>query len=198
MTCIRSVALVLSLGVAPLQAQTIAENAEGRVRVAGNELLVESTINDPSAVRVGAPATQNGVGKWSFDVLIGGSRDEIVMFQGKQTTYGDRPGGVWWGGIKRPNFGVGDDRAMFNWIEVSYNEGVRFYLPVYAPAFIGAVGIIPDHLATSAWRIYVQGDGNFVLYEIVEGRPCPRWAISWLEHNGTGFIPRSALVPPCN
>lgn len=196
MTAIVVCLAVLLLAAAPLAAQTLADNSEGRTRVAGNELLVESKIDDPAAVRTGAPATQNSVGKWSFDVLLGGSRDEIVMFQGKQTTYGSRPGGVWWGGIKRPNFGVGDDAAMFNWIEVSYNEGIRFHLPVYAPNLSGGGGGT-DHLTAGAYGLYVQTDGNFVIYERVGETQCPRWAITWLPYNGTGYIDRATLAPPC-
>lgn len=195
---------VLSLGLATLlvtsaSAQTLADNGEGRARVAGNELLIESKINDPAAVRVGAPDTQNSVGKWSFDVLIGSSRDEIVMFQGKQTLYGDRPGGVWWGGIKRPNFGVGDDAAMFNWLEVSYNEGVRFHLPIYAPNLTGG-GAASDHLQAGAFGLYIQTDGNFVIYERVGETQCPRWAITWIGsyyRNGTGYIDPAILEPRC-
>lgn len=190
--------LTLWLLAAPVAAQTLADNGEGLVRVAGNELLVESKVNDPAAVRVGAPSSQNSVGKHSFDALIGSSRDELVMFQGKQTTYGDRPGGVWWAGIKRPNFGVGDDAAMFNWAEVSYNEGIRFHLPVYAPNLGGVGG--GDHLQALAYSLYIQTDGNFVIYERVGTTQCPRWAITWIGssyRNGSGYIDPNVLEAPC-
>ena len=193
------VMLVFLLLVAPAPAQTLADNNEGRVSVAGNELKVESKINDPAAVRVGAPDTQNSVGKYSFDALVGSSRDELVMFQGKQTTYGSRPGGVWWGGVKRPNFGVGDDAAMFNWVEVSYNEGVRFHLPVYAPNLTGG-GSMSDHLSAGSYGLYTQTDGNLVIYERIGETQCPRWAITWIGssyRNGTGYIDPSVLEAPC-
>lgn len=194
------VAFALVLWLAPAaSAQTLADNAEGKVEVRGNETLTDSKINDPAAVRVGAPASQNSVGKHSFDALVGSSRDELVMFQGKQTTYGNRPGGIWWGGIKRPNFGVGDDVAMYNWIEVSYNEGVRLHLPIYAPNLPGGgAPPVSDHLTAGAFGLYIQTDGNFVIYERVGETQCPRWAITWLPYNGTGYIDRTTLAPPCN
>ena len=192
------VMLVFLLLVAPAPAQTLADNNEGRVSVAGNALKVESKINDPAEVRVGAPSSQNSVGKHSFDSLIGNSRDELVLWQGKQTLYGSRPGGVLWGGIKKPNFGVGDDIAMFNWLEVSYNEGIRFHLPVYAPNLTG--GTISDHLTAGAYGLYIQTDGNFVIYERVGETQCARWAITWIGssyRNGAGYIDPSVLEPPC-
>ena len=191
-------AILFVLLASPITAQTLADNNEGRTRVAGNELLIESKIDDPAAVRVGAPASQNSVGKHSFDALVGSSRDELVMFQGKQTTYGSRPGGVWWGGIKRPNFGVGDDAAMFNWVEVSYNEGIRFHLPVYAPNLTG--GAINDHLTAGSYGLYIQTDGNFVIYERIGEIQCARWAITWIGssyRSGTGYIDPSVLEAPC-
>lgn len=183
----------------PVSAQTLADNAEGRVDVAGNALKVESKANDPAEVRVGAPSSQNSVGKHSFDSLIGSSRDELVLWQGKQTLYGNRPGGVLWGGIKKPNFGVGDDVAMFNWFEVSYNEGVRFHLPVYAPNLTGGGGV-SDHLQAGAYGLYIQTDGNFVIYERIGETQCPRWAITWLGsyyRNGSGYIDPAVLEAPC-
>lgn len=179
------------------RAQTLVDNSEGKTEVRGNELLQDSKINDPSAVRVGAPSSQNSVGKHSFDALIGSSRDELVMFQGKQTTYGSRPGGVWWAGIKRPNFGAGDDAAMYNWAEVSYNEGIRFYLPVYAPNLTGGAAAPAQMIRDGAFGLYIQVDGNLVVYERVGETQCPRWAITWLPYNGTGYIDRAVLAPPC-
>ena len=188
-----------------LSAQTLADNSEGRTEVRGNETIQDSKINDPSAFRVGAPSSQNSVGKHSFDALVGSSRDELVMFQGKQTLYGSRPGGEWWGGIKKPDFGVGDDRAMFNWIEVSYRDGIRFHLPISAPAIytpaLIAGATTSDHLSAGEWRWYVQGDGNLVLYRVVDGTPCPRWAKTWIGssyHDGNGDIDQATLSPPCN
>lgn len=195
--------VVAALGVgpvvSPLLAQTVlADNAEGHVEIRGNETLTDSKINDPAAVRVGAPSSQNSVGKHSFDALIGSSRDELVMFQGKQTLYGNRPGGVWWCGIKKPNFGVGDDAAMFNWCEVSYNEGIRFHLPVYAPNLNGGAAIT-DHLQAGAFGLYIQTDGNLVIYERVGETQCPRWAMNYLIVLGPpGTIDRNTLAPPCN
>jgi hypothetical protein len=75
-----SIGLMLSLHLfvsAAAEAQ-IADNSDGRVKVQGNELLVESKVDDPAAVRVGAPETQRGLGKISFDVL-GPSRDEVLL-----------------------------------------------------------------------------------------------------------------------
>jgi hypothetical protein len=189
---------VLSLVASSVAAQVLADNGQGQVRVAGNELLVESKVNDPAAVRVAAPETQNGVGKISFDALVGSSRDEIVLLQGKQTTYGHRPGGLFWAGIKKPDFGVGDDQAMFNWLEVSYRDGVRFHLPIYAPNLAG--GSAPrSFLAAGRFELHLQdSDGNFVLYERLEEAYCPRWAITWLPYNGTGYVDRAVLDPPCN
>ena len=192
------VVFVLLVLTASISGQTLADNSEGRVDVAGNALKVESKINDPVEVRVGAPSSQNSVGKHSFDSLIGSSRDELVLWQGKQTLYGNRPGGVLWGSIKKPNFGVGDDIAMFNWLEVSYNEGIRFHLPVYAPNLTG--GSTSDHLSAGPYGLYTQTDGNLVIYERIGETQCPRWAITWIGssyRNGTGYIDPSVLEAPC-
>ena len=64
---------------------------------------------------------------------------------------------------------------------------------------VDVLAAVRSYLAAGRWELHVQeSDGNFVLYEIVQGSYCARWAISWLPHNGTGFVDRSVLAPPCN
>lgn len=60
-------------------------------------------------------------------------------------------------------------------------------------------GTVRSYLAAGRWELHVQeSDGNFVLYERVQDAICPRWAISWLPHNGTGYVDRAVLAPPCH
>jgi hypothetical protein len=80
-----SIGLMLSLHLfasAAAEAQ-IADNSVGRVKVQGNELLVESKVDDPRRSASARPRRRRGLGKISFDVL-GPSHDEVVLIQGKQ------------------------------------------------------------------------------------------------------------------
>lgn len=194
--------LCLVLMALPVSAQIVTENAEGRVRVAGNELIVESKVDDPSAVRVGAPETQRSLGKISFD-LLAGSHDELVLIQGKQTEHNNvlsGRGGEFYLGLKRENAASTDD-AMVDALTATVAGGFRFRLPVYAPEFIGPLGVglsvTGNHLVSDRWRLYVQSDGNLVLYELVGEALCARWAVTWIKFNGSGYIDRWVLSPAC-
>jgi hypothetical protein len=166
----------------------VADNHDGAVKVSGNELLVESKRDDPAAVRVGAPDTQRGLGKISFDIL-GSSRDEVVLIQGKQTEDGLR-GGEFYLGLKKPGFGTTDD-AMVDALVATVAGGFHFNLPIYAPnltegAALPTVIVSPN----GKWRTYMQDDGNLVTYEAMPGNWfCPRWSIF------TGPLPACSATP---
>ena len=127
-------------------------------------------MDDPSAVRLGAPATQRGVGKISFDVL-GTARDEVVLIQGKQTEDGGR-GGEFYLGLKKPFMGTTDD-AMVTALTATLADGFRFNLPISAPNLQQGDGTV----VVGNWfmqspngrcRTYLRDDGNLVAYEVMQ------------------------------
>lgn len=183
----------LLLGAPVVTAQTLAESDIGRLWWGGNELRVDSTIDDPSAVRGGAPTTQRGLVKLSGDVLVGADRrQEVVLVQFKQTGDGvpdGRRGGEFYLGLAKPGFGTTDD-AMHDALVVTYEGGFRFNLPIYAPNLGGGGG--GDALVAGNFIFYQQGDGNVVSYELVQNVLCARWSI-W-----TGLIPKHTAMAPCN
>lgn len=169
---------LLAILAAPVAGQTLADNSEGRVRVAGNELLVESKVLDPSAIRLRAPAEQGGSGKISFDA----GTTEKVLIIGAQSP---GSGGEMSLNLLIPGGGSTDD-AMKKVLEVNHEGGFRFRLPVTFEAGVSGGAIAGDHLGSGNFVLYQQGDGNVVSYEVVQGTMwCPRWSI-W-----TGIIPKA-------
>ena len=74
-----------------------------------------------------------------------------------------------------------------------------FRVPVYAPN-LGGGGGVSDHLQAAANSLYIQADGNFVIYERVGETQCQRWAITWIGssyRNGSGYIDPTVLEVPC-
>lgn len=174
---------------APVSAQTLADNSEGRIRVAGNELLIDAKNLDAAAIRLGAPEAQGGLGKISFDALAG-SRKEMVLFIGAQSP---GRGGEFSLNLLRPG-GSSTDANMVKVLWGNHEQGIHFTLPIFAPNLGGGSGGLQDYIASpdGRFRLYMQGDGNVVRYEIVETTLCPRWS------EFTGTIPPSAMPAPCN
>jgi hypothetical protein len=198
------VALLCAPSVA--SSQTIAEMVAGEFKTCGlNELCEDSTVDDPPKFRGGVIRKSESWGRGLFAlsgdlVHLSGSREEMVLMQFKESEYQgvkDR-GGEFYLGLKKPNTGSSDD-AMFDALVASYRDGFQFRLPIYAPNLNGGSGTggggsAPlNYLLAGAYQLHVQAsDGNFVLYEVVGSTMCARWAISWLPHNGTGFIDATA------
>lgn len=192
-----SLSLLLTLA-APAQAQTIAQMVGGVFAAAGlNETTLDSTVDDPPKHRLGVIRQDNtwgrGLGAFSFDLVSpNGSRDELVLIQGKETegrpNTGDYTrGGEFYLGLKKPHAGSTDD-AMFDALVATYLGGFKFNLPIYAPNLTGG-GVATSFLQAGRFQLHLQAtDGNFVLYELIGATFCPRWAITWLPHNGTGYI----------
>ena len=147
------------------------DNPTGEMSFGGNELLVDSKVDDPSALRLGAPITQRGLGKIGFDVLLpNGTRNEVVLIQGKQTGEGvpdGRRGGEFYLGVAKPNMGTTDD-AMHDALVVTYDEGFRFNLPIYAPNLTSSGGDGANEYATGIstrnrrYRLQANDDGVLV------------------------------------
>ena len=150
--------------------ERLSETPRGAVALSGNELTVDSSVNDPPAVRLGAPATQPSLGKISFD-LLDQSREEIVLIQGKQTDDGGR-GGEFYLGLKKP-FTVTSDDAMGTALTASWQDGFQFKLPISAPNLQQGDGTV----VVGNWfiqspngrcRTYLLDDGNLVAYEVMQ------------------------------
>ena len=170
----------------------------GALAHGGNELTVDSAIDDPPAVRLGAPPTQRSVGKISFDVL-GPSRDEVVLIQGKQTEDSGR-GGEFYLGLKRPFTGTTDD-AMVTALTATWEDGFRFRLPISAPNLQqGESTIVVGNWfiqsPNGACRTYLRDDGNLVAYEVMQ--PGNWLRPYWSMYTGTIDVPcgRSAEKDP--
>ena len=161
--------------------ETIKDTPMGVLSHCCNELFSDSKVNDPSAIRLGAPATQRGLGKISFDILIAPppttSRDEVVLIQGKQTEDGGR-GGEFYLGLKRPFMGS-VDAAMVDAMTATVDGGFRFKLPIYAPnLFAGSAQSNVLISVNGLYRSIMQDDGNFVVYKLMPGNwLCPTWSV---------------------
>lgn len=172
-----------------------------------NEVCLRSLVDDPPKLRGGvvrdrnSPTWGRGLMAFSGDIVRPGSliHDELVLMQFKESenASGQKDfGGEWYLGLKKPGESS-NDSDMFDAVVASYRQGVRFNLPIYAPNLTGG-GAATGHLQAGAFQLHVQAsDGNFVLYRLVGDTFCPVWAISWLPHNGTGFIDKSALPQVC-
>lgn len=184
MTILTALILASLLSV-QASAQTLADNSEGRVRVAGNELLIDAKNLDAAALRLGAPPEQGGLGKISFDALFG-SRKEMTLLIGAQSPDG---GGEFSLNLLRPG-GGSVDADMVKVLEVNHEGGFRFRLPVTfeAGVHISAAG---DSIGAGVWRLYQQADGNLVQYELVQHVLCARWS-TW-----TGPIPKHTAQGVC-
>ena len=150
--------------------EMLRDTARGTLAHGGNELEIDSKIDDPPAVRLGAPPTQRSVGKISFDVL-GAARAEVVLIQGKQTEDGGR-GGELYVGLKKP-FGGTTDEAMITALTATVADGFRFELPIAAPNLQQGQG----NVVVGNWfiqspsgrcRTYMRDDGNLVAYEVMQ------------------------------
>jgi hypothetical protein len=172
----------LLLAGAPASAQSVGENDRGTVRIAGNELLIDSKVDDPGALRGGAPPTQTSLFKLSGDVLVGGRREEVVLQQFKQTRDGRR-GGEFYLGLKAPGTGTTDE-AMIDALTATVRDGFRFHLPISAPNLQQGEGamIFGSWFMQSPnghYRAYMQDDGNLVVYRVNESGNwlCPVWSL---------------------
>lgn len=165
----------------PVPAQTLASSAWGRVQFGGNELMVDSTLDDPSALRLGAPVTQRGLGKISFDIVTGDHRHEVVLVQGKHTEDGLK-GGEFYLGLARPG-GATADADMIDALVATVQDGFQFRLPIFAPNLQMGQGtvVVGNWFIQSAngkCRTYMQDDGNLVSYEVMPGNWLrPYWSI---------------------
>lgn len=170
-----------------------------------NEHCTDSTVDDPPKIRGGVVREKNN--GWGRGLLaISGDRvrpgtlirDELVLQQFKESEDDQKVqdnGGEWYLGVKKPG-DSSTDADMIDAIVLNYRQGVRFNLPIYAPNLTGG-GVATSFLQAGRYQLHLQtSDGNFVLYEVVGTTFCPRWAITWLSHNGTGYIdPIEAGLP---
>ena len=189
---------------------TIATMVDGIFATCGqNETCLDSKVDDPPKHRLGIVRVDDtwgrGLGAFSFDrVFPNGSRDEMVLIQGKESEdrhNGNKDGGgEFWMGLKKPGSG-GNDDAMATVLEATYRNGFRFHLPIYAPNLMSG-GAVSSYLQAGNYQLHLQAsDGNFVLYQTVEGAQCPRWALNWLGsyyRGGYGWVDPSVLSAPCN
>lgn len=180
---------------AQIDTQPLADNREGKVSVRGNELIVESTVNDPSALRLGSLRTQRGLGKLSFDLL--NPRCEVVLMQGKQTEAQDGRTLAGQGGeltlhLQQP-FKPCDDPYMKPVFSMT-TDRIEFYVPITAPNLGGGGNGGGNWFLESPggeYRTYMQADGNLVVYMIRNSWLCPTWSIF------TGIIPPESLPQEC-
>lgn len=94
----------------------------GKLEHTGNELLVDSKVEDPAKVRMGAPAGE-ALGALSGDRLEGGTRLEKVLVIFKDTPQG----GQYEFFAQMP--GTSDDAGMKRLLTLD-NTGATFYVPV--------------------------------------------------------------------
>lgn len=162
---------------------TLDENAEGVLKHVGNEVLNDSTVEDPSAYRGGAPSTQRSLIKFSGDILDGLHRDEVVLIQFKQTEGPDNQlrgrGGEFYLGLKKEDAGSTDD-AMIDVLTATVRDGFHFRLPIYAPNLGGVAGAgsrvySPDR----RWCWNYQNDGSEVMYDTHNSEDESTWTWQW-------------------
>jgi len=193
-------ALVGAPAFAQSTPQTIALLEQGFFRAYANEIALDTkaSFRDPVKFRGGA---------WwpdSWLVIIGGD-----YLQGNESN--PRRGERGFFGIRHdddyPKESLAQEFALF--LTDPDRDGDQYqrnvlrvttrYMELFGRRVSFDGGTLRSYLAAGRWELHVQeSDGNFVLYEDVQGTKCARWAISWLPHNGTGFIDRAVLSPPCN
>ena len=204
-TTIRIFVLALLVSLAPIQvfAQnaapiTFAESSVGKYWWnGGNETIIESKIPDASKFRVRAPrqdGESGGGGAFSFDVtnVPGGPSGgvEAVLLTGGLNRDGGGESGFFI--LKKGTWGNISDAAQIRIWEAT-SEALEFKVPISAPNLVAGGGGLPaDYIASGAFRLYQQADGNLVQYELVSGILCARWSI-W-----TGPIAKHTAIAPCN
>lgn len=163
------------------------------------------TWNDPVKLRLGSYAPTNYYGAISGDRLFG---DKDWPTRHEKTLIAFKEDAEFSGEARRPmiQFQIQrasdtyEDRDMLKTLSLTADYAL-FTVPVYAPNLTGgyAGGGPISYLLADPYEMHIQGsDGNFVVYERVNGVMCPRWALNWLMTNGTGVIDRSLLAPPCD
>jgi hypothetical protein len=114
----------------------------GKIVYGGNELLNDSKVEDPPAVRLGAPAGLS-LGKFSFDLITGagdqsGRREKVVII-GKVA-----PDGAGYIEFFGQLPGTDDDKGMVRLLTLHPTEGVTFYGPIRVDSRPGEPAKEPD------------------------------------------------------
>lgn len=140
--------------------------------------LVDTTAEgDPVKFRGGA---RNGRGLVCFSanrVRSNGVQDEVGMICGKiDERYPNLLGGEWEVFVQNPF--VGGDAGMERAITIRY-DGITFHKPVNMTALDGEDKLVATN---GRYRLYMQCDGNVVLYAVL---PQP-WKPLWSSGTSTG------------
>ncbi len=179
----------------------LAENEKGRLVFDGNELAIESKIDDPPALRLAAPGL-NSCGKISWNRLRSdGGHEELVILQGK-TDERERDGQGRLGAEvtlhqRNPNV-ANADAAMQRTFAQSWDS--KEIGGIYG----GAPGVPPDpgnpppatnpsELRDGPYLVVKQGDGNLVVY--LEATMQPLWD-KFSYEAGAGVPPGPTDPPP--
>ena len=203
-----SVAVVLVLVlVTPAAAQdtpqTIHLLQDGWLRAYRNEVALDTRpeFHDPAKLRMGAWWTDSYLAIVSGDLLTGDParprRDERGFFGIRHNDSYPKDANAQEFVINLTDPGCsGQDPCQKTRLRLTTEFLELFGRRVH----LDGGGSAPrSFLQAGRFELHLQeSDGNFVLYEVVQGAACARWAITWLAHNGTGYIDRATLAPPCN
>lgn len=173
---------------------TIVETDGGIFKYIGlNETALDSKKDDPPKHRLGVirelESWGRSLGAIAFDLVhSSGSREEMVLIQGKETedSAGNKTrGGELYLGLKKPGTASTDD-AMHDALVVTYNQGFRFNLPVYAPNLGDGASGVTERLVSQDGRYVTvqQTDGNLVTYDTSLGQVGDPNAAIWSSFGG--------------
>lgn len=182
--------------------QTVYLLQEGFFRAYRNELALDTKLSfrDPVKIRMGAWWTDSYLAIVSGDLLSG---DESSPRRDERGFFGIRHNDSYAKEYNAQEFVVnltdpgcsGQDACQKTRFRLTTDA-----LEVFGRRIEWNTGTVGDHLTGGAYGLYMQSDGNLVIYSRVGETPCPFWALTWIGsyyRNGTGYIDPAVLDPPC-
>lgn len=167
--------------------ETFDPSNAGVLAYGGNELNVDSKVDDPPGVRLGKPAGGGeALGKISGDLLVSNSRKEKTLLILKHDA---QIGGFYEFFAQTP--GTESDAGMVRLLTLT-TRGATFHVPVNVGEIGQGVGRQSNiYSADGRFHLHLQEDGNMVLYDKAQDNK-PVWASNSVQPD----VPWTPPAPP--